>query len=65
MAAASVQSSLNIANAGGAALGGALISAGFGYTAPSLAGAALALAALGLALLIGQLTRRAPNREEV
>jgi DHA1 family inner membrane transport protein len=49
MAAASVQSGFNIANAGGAALGGALIGAGFDYTAPSLAGAALALIGLGLA----------------
>ncbi|SEP14388.1 MFS transporter [Amycolatopsis saalfeldensis] len=49
LAAASVQSGFNIANAGGAALGGALIGAGFGYTAPSLAGAALALTGLVLA----------------
>ncbi|MDT8913454.1 MFS transporter [Amycolatopsis sp. PS_44_ISF1] len=57
LAAASVQSGFNIANAGGAALGGALIGAGFGYTAPSLAGAALALIGLGLALV--------PNRVNV
>jgi DHA1 family inner membrane transport protein len=53
MAAVSVQSAFNIANAGGAALGGVLIGAGFGYTAPTLAGAALALVGLGLALVSG------------
>ncbi|WP_308190353.1 hypothetical protein [Amycolatopsis sp. GM8] len=58
MVAASVQSGLNLANAGGAALGGALIGAGFGYTAPSLAGAVLAAAGLGLAVLSGRLERR-------
>lgn len=59
MAAASVQSGLNIANAGGAALGGALIGAGFGYAAPSLAGAALALVGLALAWMSGRLEHRA------
>ncbi|MDN3053793.1 MFS transporter [Streptomyces sp. SRF1] len=57
MAAASVQSSINIANAGGAALGGVVIGAGFGYAASSLAGAVLALAGLGLALVSGRLDR--------
>ncbi|WP_269857514.1 MFS transporter [Streptomyces sp. RPT161] len=57
MAAASVQSSINIANAGGAALGGVVIGAGFGYAAPSLAGAVMALAGLGLALVSGRLDR--------
>lgn len=58
LAAASVQSSFNIANAAGAALGGVLIGAGLGYTAPSLAGAALALSGLGLALLSARSERR-------
>ncbi|WP_228554933.1 MFS transporter [Catenulispora pinisilvae] len=57
MAAASVQSSFNIANAGGAALGGGVISAGLGYGAVSLAGAALALVGLGLAVCSGRLDR--------
>ena len=58
LAAASVQSSFNIANAAGAALGGVLIGAGLGYTAPSLTGAALALSGLGLALLSLRSERR-------
>lgn len=39
-------SALNIANASGAALGGAVIAAGHGYAAPAVVGAALALAAM-------------------
>jgi MFS transporter, DHA1 family, inner membrane transport protein len=58
MAAASVQSSFNIANAGGAALGGLIIGSRFGYSAISLVGAMLALAGLGLALWSGRLERR-------
>jgi DHA1 family inner membrane transport protein len=58
MAAATVQSALNIANAVGAALGGLVITAGFGYRAPALVGAALALAGLVLALVSGAQDRR-------
>lgn len=39
-------SALNIANASGAALGGAVIAAGYGYAAPAVVGACLALAAM-------------------
>lgn len=46
LAAALNHSALNLANASGAAIGGAVISAGFGYSAPALAGTALALAAI-------------------
>ena len=46
LAAALNHSALNMANAAGAALGGAVISAGYSYSAPSLAGAALAIAAI-------------------
>ncbi|MBB4688574.1 MFS transporter [Amycolatopsis jiangsuensis] len=63
MAAASVQSGLNIANAAGAALGGGLIGVGFGYGAPSLAGAALALIGLGLAVLSSRAATPVPAGE--
>jgi len=49
LAAALNHSALNVANALGAWIGGVVIAAGFGYTAPALAGAGLAL--LGLAVL--------------
>ncbi len=58
MAAASVQSGFNIANAVGAALGSVVIGAGFGYTAPSLVGALLALGGLALALVSGRSSER-------
>lgn len=54
LAAALNHSALNIANAAGAWLGGLVISAGYGYRAPSLLGAALAaagLVVLGVTLL--------------
>ncbi|WP_411129978.1 hypothetical protein [Streptomyces sp. x-19] len=57
MAAAFVQSSFNIANAGGVALGGAIIGSGLGYGAVCPAGALLALIGLGLALCSGRLDR--------
>jgi DHA1 family inner membrane transport protein len=50
LAAAMNQSAFNIANASGAAIGGAVISAGYSYSAPALAGAGLALG--GLAIFI-------------
>ncbi|MBZ8176810.1 MFS transporter [Corynebacterium poyangense] len=46
LAAALNQSALNLANAGGAALGGAVIAAGYSYSAPALAGAGLAILAM-------------------
>ncbi|WP_030187400.1 MFS transporter [Streptomyces sp. NRRL S-813] len=57
MAAASNHSAFNLANAGGAWLGGLAISAGWGWAAPNIVGAVLATAGLGLAL-IGGLTDR-------
>src|SRR5690625_4679344 len=48
LAAALNHSALNLANASGAAIGGAVIAAGFGYSAPALAGTVLALAAIGV-----------------
>ena len=49
LAAAGNHASLNVANALGAFLGGAVLAAGYGYTSPALVGAALS--ALGLAVL--------------
>ena len=46
LAAALNHAALNIANAGGAWLGGIVIAAGLGYTAPAMAGAVLALAGI-------------------
>ena len=48
----------NLGNAIAAWLGGIVISAGLGYTAPNWVGAALAASALGLAVLSGALERR-------
>ncbi|EFE66338.1 MULTISPECIES: MFS transporter [Streptomyces] len=64
MAAASNHSAFNLANAGGAWLGGLALSAGWGWTSPALVGAALALAGLGLALT-GGLLNRDGRRSEV
>ncbi|MFJ9607298.1 MFS transporter [Kitasatospora sp. NPDC101176] len=50
----------NLGNALAAWLGGTVISAGLGYTAPNWVGAALAAAALALALWSAALERRAP-----
>jgi DHA1 family inner membrane transport protein len=53
------QGAFNVANAVGAALGAAVLSAGFGYTAPMWVGAVLAVCGAGVALL----ARRADLRE--
>ncbi|MFD3687768.1 MFS transporter [Nocardiopsis sp. NPDC058631] len=57
MAAASNHSAFNLANAGGAWLGGIGISAGLGYTSPAVIGALLAVVGLGIAVLAGFLDR--------
>jgi DHA1 family inner membrane transport protein len=57
-------SALNAANALGAWVGGLVIAAGYGYTAPGLVGAALAGAGL-LALLASALLRRRDLRSRV
>ncbi len=46
LAAALNHAALNMANAAGAAIGGAVIAAGYSYSAPALAGVVLALAAI-------------------
>ncbi|GAA1669075.1 MFS transporter [Microbacterium lacus] len=57
IAAALNHSALNIGNALGAFLGGAVIAAGFGYIAPAWVGVALALAGLVIALVSLRLER--------
>ena len=57
--------SLNLANALGAWLGGVVIAAGFGYTAPSWVGAALSVAGLavvGLSVAQHRRDTRAPGQ---
>ncbi len=56
-------SALNVANALGAALGGAVITAGWGFTSPALVGAGLAVLGLGIALVSGRLDSSAAQRE--
>jgi DHA1 family inner membrane transport protein len=51
---------LNVANALGAFLGGLVIALGWGYVAPALVGAVLAVLGFGVALLSGALERRRP-----
>ncbi|MFJ9553784.1 MFS transporter [Nocardiopsis sp. NPDC101807] len=65
MAAASNHSAFNLANAGGAWLGGVGISAGLGYASPAVIGALLAVVGLGIAVLAGFLDRpRAGGAQE-
>jgi MFS transporter, DHA1 family, inner membrane transport protein len=52
------QGAFNVANALGAALGAAVLSAGLGYTAPIWVGAVLALAGSGIAVVAGAADRR-------
>ncbi len=58
LAATANHSALNIANGMGAALGGAVLAAGLGYTAPAAAGAVLAVAGIGVLALAVLLQRR-------
>ncbi|MES4906838.1 MULTISPECIES: MFS transporter [unclassified Streptomyces] len=57
LASASNHSAFNLANAGGAWLGGVAIAAGWGWTSPTLVGAALAVAGLAIAVTAGVLDR--------
>lgn len=62
MGAAVNQSAMNLANSIGAALGGAVVAAGYGYLAPAWAGVAFAV--LGLALAAASFAldaRQAPH----
>ncbi|WP_326808685.1 MFS transporter [Streptomyces sp. NBC_01775] len=57
LASASNHSAFNLANAGGAWLGGVVIAAGWGWMSPTLVGAVLALAGLGIAVTAGAMAR--------
>ncbi|MET9516564.1 MFS transporter [Streptomyces sp. NPDC002994] len=61
LASASNHSAFNLANAGGAWLGGMAITAGWGWMSPTLVGAVLAAAGLAIAVTAGLLDR-APAR---
>ncbi|UGT60095.1 MFS transporter [Nocardia asteroides] len=60
LAAALNHAALNIANAAGAWLGGLVIAAGYGYTAPAAVGAALAISGVLLFAVTVALARRTP-----
>lgn len=61
IAAASNHSAFNLANAGGAWIGGLGIGAGLGYTSPALLGAVTAVLGLAVAVTAGVLDRGAPD----
>ncbi len=60
LASAANTSAFNVGNSVGPALGGLVIAAGLGYTAPAWVGAGLALGAVGLGLVSWSLDRRRP-----
>lgn len=70
LASSANQAAFNLANAGGAWIGGLALAAGFGATSPALAGAALAVLGLGVAGTAAVVDRRratvpAAGRERV
>ncbi|WP_392670028.1 MFS transporter [Streptomyces sp. LN785] len=65
LASASNHSAFNLANAGGAWLGGAAIAAGWGWTSPALVGAALTVAGLAVAVTAGVLDREGSGTSRV
>ncbi|MDO0927981.1 MFS transporter [Streptomyces sp. TG1A-8] len=58
LASSANQAAFNLANAGGAWIGGLALAAGFGVTSPALAGAALAVLGLGVAGVAHAVDRR-------
>jgi DHA1 family inner membrane transport protein len=62
LASASIHAAFNIANSAGAWVGGAVIAAGLGYSAPNLAAAAMASVGLAIAVTAGTLERRERSR---
>ncbi|MEU5346432.1 MULTISPECIES: MFS transporter [unclassified Streptomyces] len=58
LASSANQAAFNLANAGGAWIGGLTLAAGFGVTSPALAGAALAVLGLGVASVAYVVDRR-------
>ncbi|RXS70829.1 MFS transporter [Streptomyces sp. TM32] len=65
LAAAANQSAFNLANAGGAWVGGLALAAGWGWTSPSLVGAVLAALGLAVAVLAGFLDRGAHDASRI
>ncbi|MFE7271698.1 MFS transporter [Streptomyces sp. NPDC057623] len=67
LASSANQAAFNLANAGGAWIGGLALAAGFGVTSPALVGAALAVLGLGVASVAYAVDRVAPQgaRERV
>ncbi|WP_405781277.1 MFS transporter [Streptomyces sp. NBC_00859] len=61
LASASNHSAFNLANAGGAWLGGVAIAAGWGWMSPTLVGAGLAVIGLAIAVTAGVLDRSTPK----
>ncbi|MFE1444655.1 MFS transporter [Streptomyces sp. NPDC058739] len=58
LASSANQAAFNLANAGGAWIGGLALAAGFGVTSPALAGAALAVLGIGVAAVAYAVDRR-------
>ncbi|MFI1361827.1 MFS transporter [Streptomyces griseochromogenes] len=58
LASSANQAAFNLANAGGAWIGGLALAAGFGVTSPAVAGAALAVLGLGVAAVAYAVDRR-------
>jgi DHA1 family inner membrane transport protein len=65
LAAASNQSAFNLANAGGAWVGGLALAAGWGWTSPTLVGAVLAALGLAVAVTAGILDRTGHDTSRV
>ncbi|MCX4860886.1 MFS transporter [Streptomyces canus] len=69
LASSANQAAFNLANAGGAWIGGLALAAGLGATSPALTGAALAVLGLGVAAVASVVDRRrvdvSPGRERV
>ncbi len=63
LAASMNHSALNLANAGGAAVGGMVINAGFSYSAPALAGVGMALCGIAVFIPTYLLRRRSMARQ--
>lgn len=64
LASASNHSAFNLANAGGAWVGGAGIAMGLGYASPAALGAVLAVVGLGIAVMAGLLDRSGSTERE-
>ncbi|POX54784.1 MFS transporter [Streptomyces sp. Ru71] len=65
LASSANQAAFNLANAGGAWIGGLALAAGFGTTSPALAGALLAVLGLAVAGVAYAVDRRAPHTGRV